>query len=91
MVGLVLSVLTRLAPKITSPQDIKHLLLYLVRSCTLHQPCKPLIAAIDRGLVYSVAMKVNLLNFEHFYDKYSLVYQQTCRCFKSRPVLYNLK
>ena len=70
MVGLVLSVLTRLAPKITSPQDIKHLLLYLVRSCTLHQPCKPLIAAIDRGLVYSVAMKVNLLNFEHFYDKY---------------------
>ncbi|XP_063694240.1 uncharacterized protein LOC134825960 isoform X1 [Bolinopsis microptera] len=60
MVGLVLSVLTRLAPKITSPQDIKHLLLYLVRSCTLHQPCKPLIAAIDRGLVYSVAMKVAL-------------------------------
>ena len=58
MVGLVLSALTTLAPKISAPQDIKYLLLYLVRSCALHQPCKPLIAAMNKRLVYSMAMKV---------------------------------
>ena len=58
MVGLVLSALTTLAPKISAPQDIKYLLLYLVKSCALHQPCKPLIAAMNKRLVYSMAMKV---------------------------------
>ncbi|KAL5263147.1 hypothetical protein ACHWQZ_G008532 [Mnemiopsis leidyi] len=60
LVGLVLSALTLLAPKISSQQDIKILLLYLIRSCSLHPPCKPLIGAMDKGLTYSVAMKVAL-------------------------------
>ena len=58
MVGVALSFLTTLTPKISALGDIKKLLVYLVRSCALHQPHKPLLSALNKTLVYRVTAKV---------------------------------
>ena len=60
MVGVVLSFLTSLAPKISGLENVKKILLYLVRSCHIHPPHRPLLTAMNKTLLYRVAMKVSI-------------------------------